>query len=372
METTVKIEMEWNDIGVWIGLAEPTPEGVGLAEFALQELKLKDGCFFQTSGTEGMRKWVGLTKESLQISARAVNDHFSITAQDHWLLALTPYHVAGFGILARAHLSGSPVTRLTGKWNAQAFVDACTTHHATLASLVPTQIFDLVSARLHAPPTMRAVLVGGGALNAELEAAALALGWQVHRTYAMTETGSSVALQPRPGAELEVLPIWQTTTDAEGVLTLSGPALAQGYAICENDRWRWEPIPATGLRTRDRVEIFEADGTRCLRFLGREAGIVKILGELVSLGPIQDHLDALRLDLALPEEAVVCDVPDPRRENTLTLVVTRMTEEAALGLLLALNAKLRPLEQISLIRRVAEIPRSDLGKVRLPALRALL
>lgn len=374
METTVKMEPGfWTDGSVWVGLSEHTTEGAGLAEMAVRELKAKDWCFFQTSGTEGARKWVGLTKQALLTSARSVNEHFGITAQDHWLLALPTHHVGGFGILARAHLSGSAVTRLEGKWNAAAFVQKCEHVGATLASLVPTQIFDLVTARLRAPDSMRAVLVGGGALNAELEAAALGLGWQVHRTYAMTETGSSVAAQPRPGAELEVLPIWQVNTDAEGVLTISGPALAQGYAICEEGHWRWEPIPAEGLRTRDRVEIIEAEGTRWLRFLGREAGTVKILGELVALSPIQDRIEALRLKLSSRTgDAAVCDVADARKESRLVLAVSGMTESEAAQMQKGLNETLRPFEQIQDVRMLHAIPRSDLGKVLLAGLRELL
>lgn len=374
METAVNMEPEfWTDGSVWVGRTEHMTEGAGLAGMAARDLQARDWCFFQTSGTEGARKWVGLTKQALLTSARAVNEHFGITERDHWLLALPTHHVGGFGILARAHLSGSHITRLEGKWNAAAFVQKCEAVGATLASLVPTQIFDLVAAQLRAPDSMRAVLVGGGSLNAELEAAALDLGWQVHRTYAMTETGSSVAAQPRPGAELEVLPIWRVCTDAEGVLTLSGPALAKGYAICEEGRWRWEPIPAEGLRTRDRVEIIEAEGARSLRFLGREAGTVKILGELVALGPIQDCIEALRLTLgSRTADAAVCDVADARKESRLVLAVSGMTEGEAAQMQKDLNETLRPFEQIQDVRRLPAIPRSDLGKVRLVELRALL
>ncbi|WP_449068397.1 AMP-binding protein [Prosthecobacter sp.] len=364
----------WSDGSVWIGESEHTPEGASLAEFAQHELKVKDACFFKTSGSEGRPKWVGLTKQALLTSAAAVNAHFHITAQDHWLLALPTHHVGGFGILARAHLSGSAVTRLEGKWNAMAFVDACATARATLASLVPTQVFDIVTARLACPPSMRVVLVGGGALSAEIAQAAQHLGWPVCRTYGMTETASQVASQARDGDDMEVLPLWALSTDADGVLTIRGAALAQGYAMQEGGQWTWQPIPpAAGLRTRDRVELWSDGHKRLLRFLAREAGIVKILGELVALGPIQERIDSLRLQLRLLEgDAAVCDVPDARKEHALMLVVSSMSEADATRLQSALNAKLRPLEHINEIRPVTSIPRSELGKVRLAALRAML
>ena len=321
-----------------------------------------------------MRKWVGLTKQALLTSARAVNEHFGITAQDHWLLALPTHHVGGFGILARALLSGSQMTRLEGKWNAAAFVQKCEEVGATLASLVPTQVFDLVASQLRAPETMRVVLVGGGALNRDLEAAALKLGWPVHCTYGMTETASGIAAQRMPGAEMDVLPIWEVSTDAEGVLSVRGKALAQGYAICTAGTWRWEAISAdAGLRTRDRVEVLEVEGRSCIRFLGRQSGSVKILGELVALEPIQDQIESLKLGLGLhAADAAVCDVADLRKESSLVLAVSGMSTADAARLQKSLNETLRPFEHIHETRILDVIPRSDLGKVRLAELRALL
>ena len=375
METAVTPPPEfWHDGSVWIAEPESSEEGRALAEFARQEMRVQDWCFFQTSGTEGARKWVGLTKQALLTSARAVNEHFSITAQDHWLLALPTHHVGGFGILARAHLSGSHFTRLAGKWSAAAFVQKCEESGATLASLVPTQVFDLVAAQLRAPKFIRLVLVGGGALNRELEAAALHLGWPIHCTYGMTETASGIAAQRLPGADMEVLPIWEVSADTEGVLSVRGEALAQGYAICTAGVWRWEAISAElGLRTRDRVEVLQGDGRRCLRFLGRQSGSVKILGELVALEPIQDQIESLKLNLGLrTADAAVCDVADPRKESSLVLAVSGMNEEDAARLQKSLNETLRPFEHIHETRMLNAIPRSKLGKVRLAELRALL
>lgn len=375
METSLMLKPEfWSNESMWIAQAEPCEEGISLADFASRELQAQNMCFFQTSGSEGRRKWVGLTKESLLISAKAVNTHFGITKRDHWLLALPVHHVGGFGVLARAFVSDSPVTRLAGKWDAAVFARTCTEAGATLASLVPTQVFDLVAAKLSAPKSMRVVLVGGGAMSSALEQAALQLGWPVRPTYGMTETASQVASQTTEGGELEVLPIWDLSTDDEGVLTVRGEALAKGYAVQENGKWRWEPISAeTGLRTRDRVSLHHDGARRFLRFMGRESGTVKILGELVALGPIQEQLETVRLKLGLHQgDAVVCDVADARKESSLVLAVSQMSETDAERLQKGLNETLRPYERIAMRRSVTFIPRSDLGKARLEQLRELL
>jgi acyl-coenzyme A synthetase/AMP-(fatty) acid ligase len=121
------------------------------------------------------------------------------------------------------------------------------------------------------------------------------------------------------------------------------------------------------------VEIIEAEGTRRLRFLGREAGTVKILGELVALGPIQDRIEALRLKLGTrTSDAAVCDVADARKESRLVLAVSGMTESEAAQMQKGLNETLRPFEQIQDVRLLHAIPRSDLGKVLLAGLRELL
>ena len=110
-----------------------------------------------------------------------------------------------------------------------------------------------------------------------------------------------------------------------------------------------------------------------LRFVGREAGIVKILGELVALGPIQERLDALRLEMNLRHgDASVCDVSDPRKEAALALVCSGLGAGEAAALQQRLNAALRPLEQVEHLRHVDRLPRGELGKVRLAALRQML
>lgn len=375
METSLILKPEfWSDGGVWVAQPEDCEEGSTLANFASHQLQAKDWCFFQTSGSEGKRKWVGLTKESLLISANAVNAHFGITERDHWLLALPIYHVGGFGVLARAFTSRSTVTRLDGKWDAAAFAQKCAEAGATLASLVPTQVFDLVAAKLAAPKTMRLVLVGGGAMSSELEQAALQLGWPVRRTYGMTETASQVASQAMDSDEMEVLPIWKACTDADGVLTVRGDALAKGYAAQEAGKWHWEPISEeSGLLTRDRVSLWNHGARQFLRFMGREAGMVKILGELVALGLIQERVEALRLEMGLHTgEAVVCDVPDARKGARLVLAVNGVRGTDAARLQKGLNETLRPFAQIGEVRELALVPRGELGKVRVEELRRLL
>lgn len=353
----------------------PGAAAEGLQNFVEARFPNQGTCLFQTSGTEGAPKWVVLTKDGMQRSAKAVNAHFGVTAADHWLLALPLWHVGGFGILARAFAAGSQVTALDGKWSPQAFTDLVAASKSTLTSLVPTQVFDLVSAGLRAPESLRVVLVGGAALSKDLEKAALDLGWPIRRTYGMTETASQVASQSLAGGELEVLSLWDLQTDGDVILTIRGPALAKGYVgRDESGNWSWQAISTEeGLRTRDRVSLSEVGGKLVLRFTGREAGTIKILGEFVSLTQIQERLESLRLVLGIANgDAAVCDVPDERAGARLVLAISYFSRSDAERLMKALNDGLRAFEQIQEAREVPAIPRGELGKLRLEPLRTLL
>lgn len=349
----------------------------GLTDFA-QEKGLHSLCFFQTSGSEGTPKWVALAKEAFLISGRAVNAHFEAGAGDRWLAALPLHHVGGFSIHARAFLSGSEVIAAAlPKWSPHAFADLCETERITLTSLVPTQVHDLVRARISSPAHLRAAIVGGGGMSQALADSAMALGWRVFQSYGMTEAASQIATQPyNPfGAvfdvqSLELLPHWQGATDTGGRLILRGPALARGYAR-RDDRgiWSWEPFDANeGLRTRDLVRLWDHGSRRFLQFIGRESGYVKILGELIHLAPLQTRLEQLALRAGWQKLPIIVALPDARRESQLVLVSE--PSQPASALLTEFNLETEPLCHLERCIQVAEIPRSGLGKVDAAALRA--
>lgn len=347
----------------------------GLEAWAVAQ-GLEGLCFFQTSGSEGQPKWVALSKAAFLTSAAAVNAHFTVTAADRWLIALPLHHVGGFAIVARAYLSGSAIVQDTTRWQPAAFVETCARQGITLVSLVPTQVHDLVQQQLPCPASLRAAIIGGGGMSPDLAAAAKKLGWPVFQSYGMTEAGSQIATRPwlatqeAPGDDwLEVLPHWQTSVDAEGRLILSGPALAQGYALQEADgTWRWQSI-GDSLTTRDLVELSTAGGRRWLRFVGRESGFVKILGELVHLAPLQARLEALALQQNWARLPVIVALPDARRESRLVLVTE--TPDTA-DLLAAFHALTPAFCHISEVVCLPQIPRSPLGKVNHSALTAML
>ena len=354
----------------------------GLAEFAKEGLNARGWCFFQTSGSEGRPKWVGVTKDAFLVSARAVNAFFEVTAADRWLVALPLHHVGGFSIYARSFVSGSPVHRMEDEWDPAVFAAHCREHRATLTSLVPTEVFDLANEQIVAPPDLRAVIVGGGALAPGLRDRARKLGWRLCCSYGMTEAASQIATESTEGGAtalretMVVLPHWDVTTDAESVLTIRGPALAKGYATRdERDAWHWQAIdPETGLRTRDRVRLWRQGARQCLQFMGRESAFIKICGELVNVDALQRRLDDVADQIGFPAGAVIVPLDDPRRGAGIVIAVelgVSSNEDRAV-LLRRFNDACLPFERASGVFIVGFIPRTPLGKVRVTELAGML
>jgi O-succinylbenzoic acid--CoA ligase len=350
-------------------------DALGLEEFAIEQ-GMSGMCFFQTSGSEGHPKWVALSKGAFLISAQAVNAHFEVTPADHWLIALPLHHVGGFAILARAYVSGSNVVQDASRWEPHAFLEMCSRHDITIVSLVPTQMHDVVRNRLHAPNNLRAAIIGGAGMSPELAEAARALGWPVFQSYGMTEAASQIATQAYPSVgsmseerALVVLPHWQVRADSAGRLLLRGAALAKGYALSAAEgTWSWQPV-GEELVTRDLVSLSTCVSRQHLRFMGRESGVVKILGELIHLAPLQARLDSLAMADGLVLPPIIMAMPDLRREIRLILVAE---SAAGAGLLELFNAVTEPLCQLSEVVHLPHIPRSPLGKVDVSVLQTYL
>jgi O-succinylbenzoic acid--CoA ligase len=157
--------------------------------------------------------------------------------------------------------------------------------------------------------------------------------------------------------------------DDEEHLILRGPALAAGYAVQRGEAWTWEPLdPQAGLRTRDRVQLWDHGTRKFLRFVGRESSFVKVLGELVNLDELQRKADTLKDDAAT---VVIWPEPDARKETQLILIGECSTDHLEI-LRERFNGEARGFERISAVRSVPEIPRTTLGKIDRPALGRLL
>jgi len=330
--------------------------------WAQKQAELAGHVLFATSGSSGGSKWVALSREALLSSARAVNEHLSAGPEDRWLLALPDFHVGGMGIAARCYAASSSMVTMDEKWSAQAYHALAEREKVTLSSLVPTQVVDLVRSGLHAPPSLRAVLIGGGRLDDSTYSEACDLGWPIVETYGMTETASQIATASVGSRSLKVLPCWQVKTHADGRLMVKGDPLLRAY-VSSDDRVEEgcqmiDPKDDDWFVTGDVVDLL--DDTLTVK--GRADRCVKVLGELVNLAELESDLMRFLGDggISLQDFAVIA-VPDVRRGHRLVLCCdsdAKLDEYVE-----TYNEECSPVSRVDSIVVLGFIPRSSLGKI---------
>lgn len=313
-------------------------------------------------------KLIGLSKSALLASADSVNAFLNATSKDRWGLCLPMYHVGGLSIWARAHVGGHEVLDYSElKWNADRFNEKFIHDRITLLSLVPTQVYDLVIQNIEAPGSLRAVIVGGGALNPDLYARARALGWPILPSFGMTEAGSQIAtselrsLEHREFPTYKVLNHFEYRQNSQGLLGIRGPSLLTGYWQSENGESRFHRHdPADFFWTSDLVQDV---GSGHLRPLGREADFVKILGEGVHLGQLEERFHKILLVEDINAFAIGAQA-ETRRGADLYLYCEPEVQEAAKNAVALWNLSCLPVERISGVSVVPKIPRTALGKIQ--------
>lgn len=317
--------------------------------------------WFSSSGSRA-QKWIGLTREALLTSAQAVNTHLQSTSSDVWILALPFFHVGGMGIRARAHLSKAQVVTLE-RWLPHDFAQLALEKNATLSALVPTQVHDLVSANVTAPKSLRAIIVGGGALPHDLYVKARKLGWPLLPSYGLTECSSQVAtatlasLTSHEFPEMKLLPHVKAKINSHDFLELKSPSLMTCSVSVQVPPHVAFPIIDGWFLSDDKAHL-EGDS---LIVLGRGDDFIKIGGESVSISHLESVWHSACESLGVTTDTAILPQPDERLGTAIHLFACDV-HEAAVAVELY-NSKVMPYERIRAQHQVPEIPRSPLGKV---------
>ena len=333
-----------------------------------------------SSGTQTVDvvKAIGLSREAVLASAKAVNEHLNSSASDIWSIEIPTYHIGGFAILARAQVSGARVIAGGSRWSAKEFVQRIGKNRVTLTSLVPTQVYDLVTAQLRAPECLRAIVVGGGALAPELYLKARALGWPLLPSYGLTECASQVATAPLASLSnvnefptLKPLKHVDVKLDSDGRIEIRSASLCEYIAIARDGEFTTleDPRRAGWFPTEDRAEW----SGRGLNVLGRADDIVKVLGVLVPLAQVEAEALPFFDGMIRMEDYTVVALPDPRQEHRLVLVTSSLESiKKVESCVSAYNRAAPGPRRLSSLIWVPEIPRTALGKVKRRELQRML
>ncbi len=323
--------------------------------------------WLSTSGTLN-QKWVGLSKKALLASATAVNQHIKSSPEDRWIHTLPDFHVGGISIWARSFLSGAKVfdfKTISQKWDPKAFHSYISFHEGTLVSLVPAQVYDLVVEKLRAPQSLRAVIVGGGALHEPLYKEGIALGWPLLPSYGMTECGSQVATAPLLSWKESKLPPLELLSHLQakcinGKFFLFGPSLLSCYGYQEAGKICYRDPKVSGWFETDDSGIIT---NRTLSFLGRGDRIIKIGGEKVDMFLLESHFQTVLIELRFEEDAILFSSSDDRLGHCISLVTNAKDDQKIDFLIKKFNQMVLPFERIKKIGYVNSIPRTPLGKI---------
>ena len=241
----------------------------------LEEWHSPDACLtVHTSGSTGAPKPMMAEKRKMLASARVTCDFLDLKPGDTALLCLPLDYIAGKMMVVRSierHLqlipvapSNHPLAGLAGE-------------APVFAAMVPSQVF----CSLQVPEErdmlrrIRHLIIGGGAISGELQAAVRQLGSEgdIWSTYGMTETLSHIALRRLNGPEAcgwySPFEGVSVSLNADGCLVIDAPLVHDGVLV-----------------TNDIAEI--ADGR--FRILGRRDNVICSGGLKLQIEEMEERL----------------------------------------------------------------------------------
>ena len=283
---------------------DPTADGVrpGMGDPDIDDTVVLTGStLVRTSGTTGEARWIRHPAAAHVCSAAAAVERLSLNQHHRWGWSLPTHHVGGLSILWRCALAGAAVICQPARTSVATWLQGDTYAHApTHLSLVPTQLRDILSARVPPSAAFRSAIVGGAALSRDLLSQAIRAGWPVRTTYGMTESASMVTLSD----------VW---TEESGDEVHAGTALP-GVDLSDPDGRLHVRTPALGHELADARGWFATSDRARQDSKGRWVIAGRMDRVIISGG---ENIDPARIEQAMRsltgiEECIVVAVPDAR------------------------------------------------------------
>ena len=267
-----------------------------------------------TSGSTGVPKSMLVEKRRMEASARITCDFLGLKPGDTALLCLSTDYIAGKMMVVRAltcglqlvsvEPSGHPLAScfFSAKQSVALRIPLASSMPLSFAAMVPLQVYNSLQVPDERERLMQIghLIIGGGAIDPELEQALADFPNHVWSTYGMTETLSHIALRRLNGPERSD---WYTpfagvgiSLNAEGCLVIDAPA------VC-----------AEPLTTNDMAVI--EDGR--FRILGRKDNVICSGGLKIHIEEVERLLRA-----HVREPYLITKVPDERLGEAVVLLTT--------------------------------------------------
>ncbi len=311
-----------------------------------------------TSGSTGTPKEFTVRKVQMMQSAILTCSYLHLRKGDNALLCMPLQYIAGKMVVVRSLVAGLNLILRTPSGHPLADV----TTPLRFAAMIPLQVYNTLQVPEERERLCRTeiLIVGGGAINKELEADIRALPNIVYSTYGMTETLSHIALRRLNGPEASEaytpFPSVQLSLSPDNTLVINAPM------VCDET-----------LVTNDIAQL-HPDGT--FTILGRKDNIINTGGIKVQIECVEETLRSI-----ISTTFAITAVPDPRLGEAIVLLMEKITERDGLVATLASgNSRpsqmeiigiLPPYQRPRYILEVDAIPLTGSGKTDRKACRLL-
>lgn len=257
--------------------------GMTLDEF-LEEWNNSDPMLaVHTSGSTGKPKRLMVEKSRMKASAEMTCSFLRLSEKDTALLCMPLDYIAGKMVVVRSVISGMRLICVQPSSHPLRDLDEV----PTFAAMVPLQVYSsmAVAEEFEKLKRIKNLIIGGGAINADMEERLKSFPNAVWSTYGMTETLSHIALRRLNGNEASdyYTPLTgiSVSQDADGCLCIDAPA------VCP-----------TILHTHDIVSFHE-DGKR-FRIIGRKDNVIDSGGIKIQMEEVEKKLsDVVERDFAI-------------------------------------------------------------------------
>ena len=257
-----------------------------------------------TSSSSGSPKAALHNLGNHHYSALGSNENLPFGPGDRWLLSLPLFHIGGYAMLFRSLLGGGALAIAEPGTPIQ---DTLVRFQLSHLSLVPTQLYRMLHDKqaLKHLQNLKAILLGGSAVEPALLTEASVAELPVYMTYGSTEMSSQIVTTPGPVSTItagRVLPYRELSIGPGEEIFVKGPCLFQGYLsdkgpVLETDDSGWFHTGDTGM--------FTPEGE--LQVTGRTDNMFISGGENIHPEEIERALCSLTGVL----RAVVVPTPDP-------------------------------------------------------------
>lgn len=246
-----------------------------LADFLAEWFNDSPTILVHTSGSTGVPKELWVEKQRMMNSAIQTLSFLRLQPGGTSLLCMPLQYIAGKMVVVRALVGKLRLVAVPPCGHPMHSLSEC----PTFAALIPMQVFNSLQEETERQKLMQIhhLIIGGGAVQPEMEKALRPFPHAVWSTYGMTETLSHIALR-----------------------RLNGPDASEWYTPFEGIRLEQSPygtliINAPSLNAEQLVtnDLCEFNSKGCFRILGRKDNTINTGGVKVQIEEIEARLASI-------------------------------------------------------------------------------